>query len=220
LRISLDTKAKVKIGPFSRGGLARGKTARKAADHDMGARALLVPFGILEQSRGVTSLDQLWLAFGDSRETADFIADALDQWWAERRDVHPGVTRLQISLDNGPEINSSRTQFMKRLVDFADKYHLEIELVYYPPYHSKYNSIERCWGVLEDHWNGELLTSLETALSWAGSMTWRGISPIVHHIHQIYERGVSLTREAFQPVAQRLVRSATLPKWSLTIQPQ
>jgi Rhodopirellula transposase DDE domain len=25
---------------------------------------------------------------------------------------------------------------------------LEIKLVYYPPYHSKYNLIERCWGIL------------------------------------------------------------------------
>jgi len=27
-------------------------------------------------------------------------------------------------------------------------------LVYYPPYHSKYNPIERCWSALEKKWNG------------------------------------------------------------------
>lgn len=48
LRISIDTKAKVKIGPFSRGGLARGRTAVEAADHDMNPTAILVPAGILE----------------------------------------------------------------------------------------------------------------------------------------------------------------------------
>lgn len=49
-------------------------------------------------------------------------------------------------MDNGPEINSSRTQFMKRLVDFADRTNLTLELTYYPYplYHSKYNLIERC----------------------------------------------------------------------------
>ena len=46
-----------------------------------------------------------------------------------------------------------------------------IELVYYPPYHSKYNRIERCWGVLEQHWNGTQLTTLEIAFAWAKSMT-------------------------------------------------
>jgi len=54
-----------------------------------------------------------------------------------------GVRKLQIELDNEPEISSSRTQFMKRLVEFADRTGLEIELVYLPPYHSKYNPIER-----------------------------------------------------------------------------
>jgi hypothetical protein len=63
---------------------------------------------------------------------------------------------LLIDLDNGPEIASSRTQFMKRLVEFSDQHHLTLELAYYPPYHSKYNLIERCWGILENHWNGTL----------------------------------------------------------------
>src|SRR5262245_2149031 len=31
---------------------------------------------------------------------------------------------------------------------------LTVRLAYYPPYHSKYNPIERCWGILENHWNG------------------------------------------------------------------
>ena len=46
---------------------------------------------------------------------------------------------------------------MKRLIEFADKHQLDIELAYYPPYHSKYNPVERCWSSLERHWNGTLL---------------------------------------------------------------
>ncbi|NRB09761.1 MAG: hypothetical protein HRU34_23665, partial [Richelia sp.] len=26
--------------------------------------------------------------------------------------------------------------------------------LYYAPYHSKYNPIEGCWGILDQHWNG------------------------------------------------------------------
>ena len=40
--------------------------------------------------------------------------------------------------------------------------------MYYPPYHSKYNPIERCWGVLEVYWNGELLDSEAAVLGYAG----------------------------------------------------
>ncbi len=38
LRISIDTKAKLDVGEFSRGGIARGLEATKAWDHDMRAK--------------------------------------------------------------------------------------------------------------------------------------------------------------------------------------
>ncbi|RJS72931.1 hypothetical protein CW714_03930 [Methanophagales archaeon] len=40
---------------------------------------------------------------------------------------------LVINLDNGPHINSHRTQFIKRMTEFADNMGLKIRLVYYPP---------------------------------------------------------------------------------------
>ena len=205
----------MKIGPFSRGGKAR--TKKKAADHDRHPKALLVPFGVLEVSRGADAIDQLKVIFGRSRETADFIADALNQWWLRRRAAHPGVQRLMIELDNGPEISSARTQFLKRLVEFADQHQLEIELVYFPPYHSKYNPIERCWGILEQHCNGAILETIETALKWAATMTWRGFQPLIEDLTATYETGVKLTRKAFRPITERLQRDPQLPKCSLII---
>jgi hypothetical protein len=214
LRISLDTKAKVKIGDFSRRGMARGREAVQAADHDMHPDAVLAPAGILEVEQ-----HQLNLVFGTSRDTSDFVADCLDLWWTDRRAAYPHVRRLQIDLDNGPKIASARTQFMKRLVEFADRHQLTLELAYYPPYHSKYNRIERCWGILENHWSGTLLTTITTALAWAKTMTWRGVRPIVHLLDRVYETGIRLTKSAFRPIADRLERSPTLPKWSVIIQP-
>jgi hypothetical protein len=215
LRISLDTKAKVKIGAFSRGGVARGQDSVRAADHDMHPEAVLAPAGILEVDN-----DQLHIIFGTSRDTSDFVADCLELWWTNRQSAHSGVRRLLIDLDNGPEIASSRTQFMKRLVEFSDRSQLTLELAYYPPYHSKYNLIERCWGILENHWNGTLLSSIPTALAWARTMTWRGVAPIVHLIDRVYETGVRLLPRDFRPIAARLERSLSLPKWSLIIGPQ
>ena len=214
LRISLDTKAKVKIGEFSRGGIARGQQTVAALDHDMHPEAVLAPAGILEVDHR-----QLNIVFGTSRDTSDFVADCLDLWWRDRQAAHPRVNRLLIDLDNGPEIASSRTQFMKRLVDFSDRTRLTLELAYYPPYHSKYNRIERCWGILENHWNGALLNSIATTLAWAKTMTWRGMAPIVHLLDRVYETGVRLTKPAFRPIASRLERSTELPKWSVVIQP-
>lgn len=177
--------------------------------------AVLAPAGILEVDG-----DQLNLIFGTSRDTADFVADCLELWWMDRQAEHAGVRRLLINLDNGPEIASSRTQFMKRLVEFSDRHELTLELAYYPPYHSKYNRVERCWGVLENHWNGAILNSIETTLGWAETMTWRGVRPNVHLLRRSYETGVRISRSAFRPIATRLERSPALPKWSVVIRPQ
>jgi transposase len=73
-------------------------------------------------------------------------------------------------MDNGPDNNSHRTQFIKRIVDFAYSNSLHVRLGYYPPYHSKYNPIERVWGRLENHWNGELLDSEEKVLGLASTI--------------------------------------------------
>ena len=130
------------------------------------------------------------------------------------------ITTLLITLDNGPENHSRRTQFIQRLVDFVDHTGLTVQLAYYPPYHSKYNPIERCWGVLEHHWNGSLLHSLHTALAYIESMTWRGVHPVVRAVSELYESGVSLTQAAMALLEQRLARDPLLGKWFVTIAPK
>lgn len=105
------------------------------------------------------------------------------------------------------------------MIGFADKSGLTIRLAYYPPYHSKYNPIERCWGALERHWNGEILDSVEKAIGWAGTMTWKGVRPVVHLIEKIYEKGISLTKKEMKPFEERLRRSEKLPLRDIVIQP-
>jgi hypothetical protein len=108
---------------------------------------------------------------------------------------------------------------MKRLTEFSDQYNLDIVLVYYPSYHSKYNPIERCWGILENHWNATLLNTLEITLEWAKSMTWKGIKPMVDVLETVYKKGVKISKKAFQPIADRITRHPVLPKYCITIQP-
>ncbi|GAC1314587.1 MAG: hypothetical protein NVSMB27_50010 [Ktedonobacteraceae bacterium] len=45
LRLSIDAKATVKVGPFARGGKSRVRTS--GADHDFEATATLTPVGLL-----------------------------------------------------------------------------------------------------------------------------------------------------------------------------
>jgi transposase len=210
LRISIDAKATVNVGPFSRRGKSRTRT--KAADHDFKPVATMTPFGIF-----LPEHDDLWLYMARSKVTSDFIVDRLEQWWQEVRLRFLGVKKLVINLDNGPENHSRRTQFLKRIVEFARKFGLEVRLAYDPPYHSKYNPIERCWGVLEMHWNGSLLDSIEAVVGFAGSMTWKGKHPVVSVVEATYATGVRLKPEEMEALEAVVKRMPTLEKWFVEI---
>src|SRR5262245_27397248 len=108
LRLSLDAKAAVHVGPFSRRGKSRTKV--EAADHDFKPEATVTPFGIL-----LPEYDDLTLYMARSKVTSDFIVDRLEDWWESHRTLFPEVTKLVLNLDNGPENHSRRTQFLKRM---------------------------------------------------------------------------------------------------------
>lgn len=203
----------MKIGDFSRGGRTRGDP--HACDHDMGGHEKYIPCGIVEEDTG-----QLSITFGSSYKTRDFIVDTLEARWAALDEAEQAASELvQIKMDNGPESSGVRTQFLHRMVQFADQIGKPLHLLYYPPYHSKYNPIERCWGILELHWNGTKLVDVETMREWAKSMTWKGIHPVVELSRKVYQKGIALGKKAMQAVESRLERHPELPKWDILIRP-
>lgn len=213
LRISLDAKAIVKIGELSRDGYNRVAVA--AADHDFNPDATVTPFGFLLPKYG-----DLFLSLGTSKVTSDFIVDSLEDLWKTiLRPRFPLVTTLVLNMDNGPENHSRRTQFIKRLIDFVAENQVTLQLAYYPPYHSKYNPIEHCWGALEQHWNGTLLDELDTVLKFAQSMTWRNKHPVVRVVTTIYKTGVRLSPTAMADLETQIKRLPTLEKWFVEISP-
>jgi len=209
----MDGKATVNIGAFSRGGQTRGEY--KASDHDFGGTEKYIPCGIVDEDTA-----QLYVTFGSSAKTSDFIVDTLTAWWnGLSAKEQPAIDRVQLKMDNGPESSGVRTQFLSRLVHLVDIIGKPFQLLYSPPYHSKYNPIERCWGILELHWNGTQLREVNTMLAWAKSMTWKGIKPIVKLSRKVYAKGVTLGKIAMQKVEARLERNPLLPKWDILIQP-
>jgi hypothetical protein len=203
----------VKIGDFSRGGETRGD--HRASDHDFGWEEQYTPCGIVDEDSAA-----LHITFGSSYKTSDFIVDTIETKWHTLDDQEKEETSLiQMKMDNGPESSGNRTQFLYRMVELVDAIGKPIQLLYYPPYHSKYNPIERCWGILEQHWNGTKLIDAETMLEWAKSMTWKGLHPVVELSRQVYQKGISLGKEAMQAVEARLKRDAKLPKYDILIKP-
>jgi hypothetical protein len=210
LRISIDAKVGIKLGEFDRGGKTRMPTV--AFDHDFANCATLTPYGIFLPLEG-----ELFLFFVQSKLTADCIVDILEQWWSNVKDRFPQIRKLVINQDNGPENHSRRTQFMYRIWEFAQQFQLTIQLAYYPPYHSKYNPVERTFGWLEQHWRGSLLDCVDTVLRFAATLTFKGKNPVVTLIDRVYQNGVKLTRSAMATVEQRINRLPGLSKWFVEI---
>jgi transposase len=190
-----------------------GQTA-KAWDHDPPAKRKVTPFGVLVLLTGV-----LTLVFGEGG-SSDFWVDALQVWWRGSRSMYRRVKRLVIYLDNGPENSGRRTQFLKRMVQFADWSGLVIRLVYYPPYHSKYNPIERCWSALAKKWNGVLLNCWEVILACAARMRWRRMRPRIARLPGVYSSKVRVSAGEMKQYEDRLERSTTLPYYDITIRPR
>ena len=74
IRISIDAKATINIGPFSRGGYNR--TGIEACDHDFGPESVLKLSGIY-----LPASDENYFYFSESCITADFMIDALENLW-------------------------------------------------------------------------------------------------------------------------------------------
>lgn len=212
LRISIDVKAKVKIGNLSRGGYSRLKETPQADDHDFQGDALLVPFGIYE-----LNTEQVFLTFGNSSETADFIMDSIEQWWDQRSFAENQYDLLMIDFDNGKAVASNTRKWIDRMVTFAARIQMPIQLVYYPPYHSKYNPIERVWGALENDWKPTVLKTVDIALQIAGQMTWKLRHPTVALMDKVYPKKVTLSDDALEKLNPFVKRNPLLKKWDVRI---
>jgi len=212
LRMSLDAKATVKVGEFSRNGKSR--VQRRGLDHDFQADEKITPYGIL-----LPDYDRIYLYFTTGRVTSDFMADCIQDCWKQVKTEFSQVNTILLYQDNGPENHSRRTQFMYRMTQFVDQTNLTVQLAYYPPYHSKYNPIERVWGRLEQHWNGSLLDSVDVVLKFAQTMTWKDRTPVVKLVDGVYATGKKLSQKAMSVLEQRFEREAELGKWFVKITP-
>ena len=104
LRISVDTKAIVHGGDYSRRGRSRGLVPVKACDHEMRPKEKLVPGGILEPVTG-----RSFLFFTGSHKTSDFLVDGLQAWWNTNQSELNALKTLIINMDNGPECSGHRS---------------------------------------------------------------------------------------------------------------
>lgn len=201
---------------MDRGWKDRRQNPLIADDHDTDIKAKLIPFWITNVCSWEVSF-----YYWRSKETSDFVVDCLEKWLLENIKKEKNITELVINLDNWPDQKSNRTQFIKRIVELSIKFNIYIHLVYYPPYHSKYNYIEHIFWVLERFWKWAILSTIDTVIKWTRNMKWKGKSPItVELIDKDYEKWITLSKKEMLPFLKYVKKSEKLPKWDLRISPK
>ena len=212
--ISIDDKVAKYIGCLSGGG--KSWIERNALDHDTNPDYIVKPFGIMD-----LKTKEVKLYCTTSNSTADFKVDSIEEYLKQKLIVNPNINKLMIFLDNGPENSSSRKLWKYRIIKLAVKYNIEIELVYYPPYHSKYNMIEHYWGVLQRHWNGLIIDSLNKLIGAINSCTWSGINSKGFLSTEVYEKGRNIDIDELSKLEKNHITCSNenIKKWSLIITP-
>lgn len=210
--ISTDDKATKKIGNFSDNGMTWIDT--KALDHDTIFDYAVKPFGILD-----LKTNDVFVTCTPYSSTAEFKVDCIEKYVIEKN-KKCRLKKLVIFLDNGPENSSRRRLWLKKLKDLSIKYNLVIQLVYYPPYCSKYNKIERVWAKIQIEWRRITMDSLEILLNCLNKITWVGRKINGFLSMKKYEKGIKISDyEMETEINPHIIREEGLEKWSLVITP-
>lgn len=214
---SIDTKKKEMIGNFKRQGTVSCKGQPKSFDHDFKSfsAGTIVPHGIYDVGTNTG-----YLTLGTSHDTAEFVCDNFIQVWQRHLQwKYPDAETICILCDGGGSNASSHHIVKQSLMKLASAIGVNIIMLHYPPYCSKYNPIEHCmFGPVSRSWSGAPLLSVENARARAeATVTKKGLSIIATINQRTYETKRPIEESYESEKSKRIVFDDELPKWNYLI---
>jgi hypothetical protein len=139
--ISVDTKKKELVGPFSSPGREwRPKgSPEQVSTHDFPDPQLgkAIPYGIYDVAANTG-----WVNVGMDHDTAEFAVESIRRWWnGAGRAAYPQARRLLVTANGGSNGYRRRT-WKAHLAALAEQTGLAITVCHLPPGTSKWNRIE------------------------------------------------------------------------------
>lgn len=214
---SIDTKKKEMVGNFKRQGTVSCKGQPKSYDHDFKtfSEGTVVPHGIYDVGANTG-----YLSLGTSHDTAEFVCDHFIEVWREHLQwVYPNAETICILCDGGGSNACSHHIVKQSLMRMAATLGINIIMLHYPPYCSKYNPIEHCmFGPISRSWSGAPLLSVEDARKRAeNTVTKKGLSIIATINQRTYETKRPIKESYESEKSRRIVFDDELPKWNYLI---
>jgi transposase len=218
--VSVDTKKKELVGPFSNAGRqwrpAGQPVATRTHDFPDDTLGKAVPYGVYD-----LAADTGWVNVGTDHDTAAFAVESIRRWWTTIGQTdYPQAGRLLITADAGG-CNGYRTRAWKaELAALAVQTGLQITVCHFPPGTSKWNKIEhRLFSHITMNWRGRPLISHEVIVqSIAATTTRTGLRVHAHLDTSTYETGVRVSDRQID--ALPLHRHDWHPDWNYTLLPE
>ena len=218
--ISVDTKKKELVGPYSNGGREwqpQGAPERVRV-HDFIDDTLgkVIPYGVYDLAQNTG-----WVNVGVDHDTPAFAVESIARWWRSMgKKNYPSATTLLITADAGGS-NSARSRAWKvELQRFADRSGLTISVSHFPPGTSKWNKIEhRLFCHITENWRGRSLVDHETVVRLIGSVrTTTGLTVKARLDRRTYPIGVKVPDTEMDSIC--LTPADFHGEWNYTIHPR
>lgn len=217
--LSIDTKKKELVGNFKRPGKVISSGTPRCYDHDFEsfADAKIVPHGIYDIATNTG-----YITVGLDHDTSEFVCGNIERVWEEHlHDIYPDARTMVLLCDGGGSNSSSHRIVKQDFMDLANRLGMNIMVIHYPPYCSKFNPIEhRLFSQITRSWNGSPLASVEDAARRAAQTTTStGLKVFVHIDDNSYALGRKVDHDYYQRVESQVVFREKLPKWNYLIKP-
>jgi hypothetical protein len=151
--LSIDTKKKEMMGNFHRSGQCYSQSMRRANDHDFASfsQGQIIPHGIYDVNDNTG-----YMTLGITKDTSEFVCDNLLRVWTQHLQYrYPQAHTIMILCDGGGSNACSHYIVKQDLCKLSKRIGMNILMVHYPPYCSKYNPIEhRLFSQITRAWQG------------------------------------------------------------------
>ncbi|EGV28538.1 Rhodopirellula transposase family protein [Thiorhodococcus drewsii AZ1] len=217
--ICVDTKHKERLGFLHRPGTwtCYGTAAQPVYDHDYPhlATGVVVPHGVYDPVDNVG-----FLTLGNSRETSDFVCDAIALAWEQQfHACYPTATEVFLTFDAGGTNAARSWRFKEDLIALSRRLGMRLRIAHYPPYTSKWHPIEhRLSSQVEHSLRGQILDTPETVLKAVERTTTdTGLRVTACLLDRVYEAGRKCS-ETFRAIKDQFIRhDEALGAWNYVV---
>ena len=218
--ISIDTKKKEMIGNFHRHGTHYSTASKSVYDHDFPnfSDGHIVPHGIYDINKNLG-----FISLGNSKDTSEFVCDNLLRVWNKHlKQQYQNADTIMILCDGGGSNSSAHYIVKKNLCKLANAIEMNLLIVHYPPYCSKYNPIEhRLFAQVTRTWQGVPFYNIQFVKELTDSTnTKTGLKVTTTINNKIYQTKIPVEQSFKDDFNNQITFDDKLPKWNYLIKPR